>query len=101
MAGAALQCMPRFLRFLLVVACNVPLAASGMDVQHCSCGIHTPPQVPPDLGLGPGNAGIATACLLYHLPPRVALTLIAALLMERRIILVGALQGVLFSWGGV
>ncbi|GAB4816726.1 hypothetical protein N2152v2_003772 [Parachlorella kessleri] len=47
-------------------------------------------QVPPDLGLGPDNAGISAARLLFFLPPRVALTLIASLLLERRIILVSS-----------
>ncbi len=49
-------------------------------------------QVPPDLGLGPDNAGISAARLLFFLPPRVALSLIAALLMERRIILVASAE---------
>lgn len=48
--------------------------------------------MPPDLGLGPENAGISAARLLFHLPPRVALTLVAALLLERRIILVASAE---------
>lgn len=49
-------------------------------------------EIPPDLGLGPENAGISAARLLYHLPPRVTLTLISSLLLERRIIMTSSAE---------
>ena len=45
-------------------------------------------QVPPELGNGTANAGISLARLLWFLTPRQAVTLVASLLLERRIILV-------------
>lgn len=48
----------------------------------------TPSQVPPDLGNGPANAGVSLARLLWFLTPRQAVTLVASLLLERRVILV-------------
>jgi hypothetical protein len=47
-----------------------------------------PPQVPPHLGNSTANAGISLARLLWFLTPRQAVTLVASLLLERRIILV-------------
>jgi len=44
--------------------------------------------VPPDLGNGVANSGISLARLLWFLTPRQAVTLVASLLLERRIILV-------------
>lgn len=44
--------------------------------------------MPPDLGNGPANAGVSLARLLWFLTPRQAVTLVASLLLERRIILV-------------
>ncbi len=45
-------------------------------------------QVPPDLGNSTANAGVSLARLLWFLTPRQAVTLVASLLLERRIILV-------------
>jgi hypothetical protein len=45
-------------------------------------------EVPPDLGNGATNSGISLARLLWFLTPRQAVTLVASLLLERRIILV-------------
>lgn len=45
-------------------------------------------QVPPELGNGAANAGVSLARLLWFLTPRQAVTLVASLLLERRIILV-------------
>lgn len=45
-------------------------------------------QVPPDCGNGLGNSGIPLARLLFHVPPSGMLTLIASLLLERRILFV-------------
>lgn len=44
--------------------------------------------MPPDLGNGAANSGISLARLLWFLTPRQAVTLVASLLLERRIILV-------------
>ena len=45
-------------------------------------------QVPPDLGNGAASSGVSLARLLWFLTPRQAVTLVASLLLERRIILV-------------
>ncbi|KAL6757957.1 AEX-3 domain-containing protein [Haematococcus lacustris] len=45
-------------------------------------------QVPPDCGNGSWNCGIPLARLLWHVPMSAMMTLIASMLMERRIILV-------------
>ncbi|KAG2452541.1 hypothetical protein HYH02_002779 [Chlamydomonas schloesseri] len=45
-------------------------------------------QVPPDCGNGLGNSGIPLARLLFHVPSAGMLTLIASLLLERRILFV-------------
>jgi hypothetical protein len=45
-------------------------------------------QVPPDCGNGVGNAGVSLARLLWHVPVPAMLTLIASLLLERRVLLV-------------
>ena len=47
-----------------------------------------PPQVPPNLGNSTANAGVSLARLLWFLTPRQAVTLVASLLLERRILLV-------------
>ena len=44
--------------------------------------------MPPDLGNGVANSGVSLARLLWFLTPRQAVTLVASLLLERRIILV-------------
>lgn len=46
-------------------------------------------QVPPDCGNGVSNAGISLARLLWHVPVPAMLTLIASLLLERRVLVVG------------
>ncbi|KAF6256297.1 AEX-3 domain-containing protein [Scenedesmus sp. NREL 46B-D3] len=46
-------------------------------------------QVPPDCGNGVSNAGVSLARLLWHVPVPAMLTLIASLLLERRVLLVG------------
>eukprot|EP00775_Hariotina_reticulata_P011069 gene11069-11225_t len=46
-------------------------------------------QVPPDCGNGVSNAGISLAKLLWHVPVPAMLTLIASLLRERRVLVVG------------
>lgn len=45
-------------------------------------------EVPPELGTGPANAGISLARLLFYLTPRGATSLVASLLLERRVLLV-------------
>ncbi|KAL6777459.1 hypothetical protein ACKKBF_B21570 [Auxenochlorella protothecoides x Auxenochlorella symbiontica] len=47
-------------------------------------------EVPPDVGGGASTAGIPLAPLLWHLTPRLAVSLLAALLMERRVVVVSA-----------
>ncbi len=49
---------------------------------------HIELQVPPDCGNGKDNSGIPLARLLYHVPPAGMLTLVASLLLERRIVFV-------------
>lgn len=46
-------------------------------------------QIPPDCGNGYNNAGVSLARLLWHVPVPAMVTLVASLLMERRVILVG------------
>lgn len=46
-------------------------------------------QVPPNSGNGTSNAGISLARLLWHVPVPAMLTLIASLLLERRVLVVG------------
>ncbi|KAF8073214.1 DENND2B [Scenedesmus sp. PABB004] len=46
-------------------------------------------QVPPDCGNGPANAGVSLARLLWHVPVPALLSLIAGLLLERRVLIVG------------
>lgn len=46
-------------------------------------------QVPPDCGNGRSNCGIPLARLLWHLPVSSVLTLIASMMLERRIVIVG------------
>lgn len=45
--------------------------------------------MPPDCGNGVSNAGISLARLLWHVPVPAMLTLIASLLLERRVLVVG------------
>ena len=45
-------------------------------------------EIPPDFGNGLGNAGIPLARLLWHVPAQGLMTLLAGLLLERRVILV-------------
>ncbi len=45
-------------------------------------------ELPPDFGNGSWNAGIPLARLLWHVPVQGLMTLLAALLLERRVILV-------------
>lgn len=45
-------------------------------------------EIPPDCGNGAWNAGIPLARLLFHVPAQALLSLLAGLLLERRIILV-------------
>jgi len=45
-------------------------------------------EVPPALGNGQANAGLPLARLLWHLPARELVSLIEALLLERRILMV-------------
>ncbi|BDA43641.1 probable DENN domain-containing protein 1C at N-terminal half [Coccomyxa sp. Obi] len=45
-------------------------------------------EVPPDAGNGAENAGLPLARLLWHLPPPALVSLIEALLLERRILMV-------------
>ncbi len=45
-------------------------------------------EVPPALGNGQANAGLPLARLLWHLPARAMVSLIEALLLERRILMV-------------
>lgn len=46
-------------------------------------------QVPPDCGNGKENCGVPLARLLWHVPVSAMVTLIASMLLERRIIIVG------------
>jgi hypothetical protein len=46
-------------------------------------------QIPPDCGNGRLNAGVSLARLLWHVPTPAMVTLIASLLKERRVIVVG------------
>jgi hypothetical protein len=46
-------------------------------------------QVPPDDGNGAHNAGVSLARLLWHVPVPAMVTLIASLLLERRVVVVG------------
>jgi len=46
-------------------------------------------QLPPDCGNGYTNAGVSLARLLWHVPIPAMMTLLASLLMERRVIVVG------------
>lgn len=50
-------------------------------------------EIPPDFGNGSWNAGIPLACLLWHVPVQGLMTLLAALLLERRVILVAKESG--------
>lgn len=45
-------------------------------------------EIPPDFGNGAANAGIPLARLLWHVPAQGLMTLLAGLLLERRVILV-------------
>jgi hypothetical protein len=54
-------------------------------------------QVPHDCGNGKWNCGLSLARLLWHVPIGAMLTLISAMLLERRIILVGQSRFVL-AW---
>jgi hypothetical protein len=45
-------------------------------------------QVPPDCGNGRWNCGISLARLLWHVPVSAMLTLLASMLLERRIVFV-------------
>ena len=45
-------------------------------------------EVPPALGNGQANAGLPLARLLWHLPARAMVSLVEALLLERRILMV-------------
>lgn len=46
-------------------------------------------QIPPDCGNGYENAGVSLARLLYHVPIPAMVTLMASLLLERRVVIVG------------
>jgi len=46
-------------------------------------------QVPPDSGNGKLNRGISLARLLWHVPVSAMMTLVASMLLERRIVIVG------------
>lgn len=46
-------------------------------------------QVPPDCGAGYCNAGVSLARLLWHVPAPAMASLLASLLLERRVVLVG------------
>ena len=46
-------------------------------------------RLPPDCGNGYVNAGVGLARLLWQLPPRAVMTLLASLLLERRVVFVG------------
>ena len=50
-------------------------------------------ELPPDFGNGAWNAGIPLARLLWHVPVQGLMTLLAALLLERRVILVAKESG--------
>ena len=50
---------------------------------------HIELEVPPLTGLGQACAGVAVAQLLYYVTPRQALSVLAALLLERRVVLTG------------
>ena len=50
---------------------------------------HLELQIPPDSGNGRWNCGLSLARLLWHVPVAAMMTLIASMLLERRIIIVG------------
>lgn len=61
---------------------------------HCTTHTHSTQeyvelQIPPDCGNGYANAGVALARLLWAVPVPALVTLIASMLLERRVILVG------------
>ena len=59
-----------------------------MRLSVCSTPEFVELEVPPALGNGTGNAGLPLARLLWHLPARAMVSLIEALLLERRILMV-------------
>jgi hypothetical protein len=64
-------------------------AAAAAAFATCSSDDVLELQVPPDCGNGVSNAGVSLARLLWHVPVPAMLTLIASLLLERRVLLVG------------
>lgn len=59
-----------------------------LELVSCSSDQHIELEIPPDFGNGSWNAGIPLARLLWHVPVQGLMTLLAALLLERRVILV-------------
>ena len=57
-------------------------------MRFCSSDQFIELELPPDFGNGSWNAGIPLARLLWHVPVQGLMTLLAALLLERRVILV-------------
>ena len=58
------------------------------QVSLCSSDKFIELEIPPDFGNGAANAGIPLARLLWHVPAQGLMTLLAGLLLERRVILV-------------
>ncbi len=63
-------------------------AAADVQLLFCSSDQFIELELPPDFGNGSWNAGVPLARLLWHVPVQGLMTLLAALLLERRVILV-------------
>ncbi len=76
------SCAAAIWAWLTPILCLISFAC------HCSNKDFIELEIPPDCGNGTWNAGIPLARLLFHVPAPALLSLLAALLLERRIILV-------------
>ena len=78
------------MQFIVLLRCCHHCAPLLADVQllFCSSDQFIELELPPDFGNGSWNAGIPLARLLWHVPVQGLMTLLAALLLERRVILV-------------
>ncbi len=78
------------MRLTALLKCYRHCAPLLADVQlhFCSSDQFIELELPPDFGNGSWNAGIPLARLLWHVPVQGLMTLLAALLLERRVILV-------------
>ena len=72
----------------IVVSKQCNATQANICLFGCSSDQHIELEIPPDFGNGPWNAGIPLARLLWHVPVQGLMTLLAALLLERRVILV-------------